>query len=202
MIPTGNAQVTFDKEADELRQASRMDVPNPQPGWHYFWALWTGERAEQMLDWYLNMGYIFVRPGDPDAPKPRVGAEANPLRGNIPINNDPMHAVIRNGSNVLMKVKQEIYENYLESLTRKELRVKGAVKRSPSRQGQEVAAEVRRITGSQSAADEIVGSGPLIYNVDDPADRNAAEGPSDVRELSQADRLRDEETLREQGLQK
>lgn len=186
-------QVTFDADAQRIRNEDRLMVPSTDPDWKPCWVRGKGDRAEANLDWYLDRGYKFVRPGERLAPKSREGAEANPLRGNIPITQDPLNALIWNGDLVLMKIEVRRYEELVRKDHEREARIRGAVKRSISTQDDEVRQQI-----SQQVGETMPNTGPLMYSLEDSD--HPAEGPSDARELSRSDRLRDKELLQEQGI--
>ena len=192
-IQGGNVEVTFDADANRIRNEDRLWVPSTDPDWKPCWVRGKGDRAEANIDWYLDRGYQFVRPGERLAPTSRVGAEANPLRGNIKINQDPLNNLIWNGDLILMKIERRRYDALVAKDHEREARIRGAVNRSIVTQDQEVRQQVEHQIGETMPK-----SGPLMYNLEESD--HPAEGPSDARELSRSDQLRDKELLQEQGI--
>lgn len=194
-IQMGDAKVTFDESAQRIRDQDRLQVPNSDdPDWKVCWVRYLGDRAEANIDYYLNRGYKFVRPGERFAPTSRVGTDANPLRGNVDITNDPLNAVVRNGDLCLMKIERRRYAELVQQDHDREARIRGAAKRSLSAQSLEIQQQAEREGGAG-----VTGGAPLMYSLEDSD--HTAEGPGDARELSRSDRLRDKELLKEQGIQ-
>ena len=192
-IQMSDVQVTFDADAQRIRDEDRLMVPCTDPDWKPCWVRYRGDRAEANIDWYLNRGYQFVRPNERLAPKSRTGVDANPLRGNVEITNDPLNALVTNGDLVLMKIPMRLYQELVAKDHEREARIRGAVNRSSVSQVQEVRQQVEHQIGETMPK-----SGPLMYNLEESD--HPAEGPSDARELSRSDQLRDKELLQEQGI--